>query len=188
MQIFLNSDVEIESHAPALGPTGNAYQAVIAAGISWDEAKLAAEQRTFAGQPGHLATIISQAEDVFIEELRLDALAEAGFPGPQEFWVGGFQDPDQPTPRDGWHWVNGEGDIPGTNAGPGYANWFTNEPNDFPSPAEDNEENHLGIGLFGSGLGWNDDDHLNNILGYVVEFEVDADEFTNDTLETGQAV
>src|SRR5262249_36750080 len=48
------------------------------------------------------------------------------------------------------------------------------EPNDCcnTSGFEDNEENYLGIGLFGDGFGWNDDDVThNNVVGYVVEYE-----------------
>src|SRR5262249_27004069 len=91
----------------------------------------------------------------------------------QEFWVGGSQLRDQPSPRDGWSWVNNEGPIPGVNGGPRFANWTPGEPNDYGLTigTEDNEENHLGIGLGGNSFQWNDEGNLSLILGYVVEYE-----------------
>ena len=49
---------------------GHYYQVVIANKISWDVAKAAAEQRTFQGVQGHLATIGSPEEDIFVHQLR----------------------------------------------------------------------------------------------------------------------
>lgn len=154
-----------------VGPNGNYYEFVQATGIPWEQARLAAEQRRFCGAPGHLATITSPEEDVYLENLRQLFVQESGL-SLREFWAGGFQPPDQPTPGDGWMWVNNEGPIEGFNGGNSYANWFPGDPNDCCNSTgfEDNEENHLGIGLF-RGLGWNDDDHLGNIQGYVVEYE-----------------
>lgn len=156
---------------PALGPTGNWYEVVIAPAIAWEGAKLAAEQRTLNGHPGHLATITSFEEDLFIEGLREQAVADqAG----DELWIGGFQLPDQPTPGDGWFWINDEGPIPATNSGPGYAHWLPGEPNDCCQTGnlEDNEENYLHTG-FANQFVWNDTTSstlFNSIAGYVVEY------------------
>jgi len=53
---------------------GHYYQVVIANKISWEAAKAAAEQRSFQGVQGHLATIGSPAEDVFLHQLRQQVL------------------------------------------------------------------------------------------------------------------
>ena len=155
-----------------VGPNGNLYEIVTAPLISWENAKAAAEQRTYLGRAGHLATIGNAEEDVFLQSL----IEEAGMGGAGgEIWGGAFQLPNQANRTDGWMWVNGEGPVPGFNFGDTYANWFGfEEPNDccVTTFVEDNEENYLGLGLFGT-LGWNDDGptHLNNIGGYVVEYD-----------------
>ncbi len=157
------------------GPNGNFYEIVPARNISWQDAKVAAEQRTFlCSNHGHLATITSAEEDVFVEMIRQEYI-QSGFPN-GEVWAGGFQLPNQLTPRDGWFWINNEGPISGYNGGSTYSNWNpdTGEPSDCCNTVgfEDNEENYLGIGLFGFGLGWNDEDvSHSNIVGYVVEYE-----------------
>ena len=155
-----------------VGPNGNLYEIVLAPAIPWENAKVAAEQRTYLGRNGHLATIANAEEDVFLQAL----IEEAGMGGAAgEIWAGAFQLPNQASRTDGWMWVNGEGPVPGFNFGSTYANWFGfEEPNDccVTTFVEDNEENYLGLGFFGT-LGWNDDGptHLNNIGGYVVEYD-----------------
>jgi hypothetical protein len=59
-------------------------------------------------------------------------------------------------------WVNGEGPIPETNAGPGYANWAGGEPN--------NAGNEFGL-CIGFGNAWNDEGQLVSVHGYVVEWD-----------------
>ena len=155
-----------------IGPNGNLYEIVLAPAIPWENAKVAAEQRTYLGRGGHLATIANAEEDVFLQSL----IEEAGMGGAAgEIWAGAFQLPNQADRMEGWMWVNNEGPVPGFNFGSIYANWFGfEEPNDccVTTFFEDNEENYLGIGFFGT-LGWNDDGptHLNNIGGYVVEYD-----------------
>jgi len=71
---------------------GHYYQVVPANKISWEAAKAGAEQRTFQGVQGHLATIGSAEEDVFLHQLRQqvwDALHPTW--SSSELWVGGFQ-------------------------------------------------------------------------------------------------
>jgi hypothetical protein len=156
------------------GPNGNFYEFVPAQNISWEDAKAAAEQRTFlCGIPGHLVTITSEEENVFVELLRQQSASMGAVPW-GEGWAGAYQLRDQPTTKDGWFWVNNEGPLAGVNGGSSYANWHYEEPNDATvTPGfENNEENYLGLGLFGPGLGWNDDNvSHNNIVGYVVEYE-----------------
>jgi hypothetical protein len=160
------------STAHYIGPNGNLYEIVFASAIPWENAKVAAEKRTYLGRAGHLATIANAEEDVFIQSL----IEEAGTGGAAgEIWAGAFQLPNQADRTAGWMWVNNEGPVPGVNFGSSYANWYGfEEPNDccVTTFVEDNEENYLGVGFFGT-LGWNDDGptHLNNVGGYVVEYD-----------------
>lgn len=160
------------SAQPQQAPNGNYYEIVIVPqGIGWQAAKTAAEQRTYLGRTAHLATLNTAEEDVFVEYLRQQ------LPSPYtdygQLWAGGYQLADQPSPRDGWFWVNDEGPIPGVNGGATYAGWFSGEPNDCCDALnrEDNQENYLTIGLF-IGLGWNDStDAYYPLFGYVVEYD-----------------
>ncbi|MEX2124360.1 MAG: hypothetical protein WD795_10755 [Woeseia sp.] len=154
--------------APVYGPIdefdGRHYQVVVHNGVSWASAKTAAEAQTFEGVAGHLATLTSEAEDIFVESLRSGAgLSNA------EVWVGGSQQSCIPeAPGCGWQWLNDEGPI-STPQEPllSYSNWLANEPNDNTGPGS---EQHLGIGL-GDVFGWNDEGALGNIGGYVIEYD-----------------
>jgi hypothetical protein len=161
-----------------VGPTGNNYEFVYAPNISWMDAKTAAEKRTFlCGGQGHLVTLTSPEENNFVELLRQEYVNSGVLPA-GEVWAGGYQLPGQPSTADGWFWVNNEGPIPPYNWwGTGYANWHWDEPNDCCNTwyLEDDEENYLGLGYFGPGSGWIDDDAVHgNIVGYVVEYEAQA--------------
>src|SRR5204862_4714316 len=105
---------------PISDRTGNLhqYQIVSSANISWEQAREEAAQAVSNGVHGHLATITSEEEDARIDELR----EQAGGP---VLWVGGYQEPGEQSITEGWKWVNNEGPIPGTNDGPGYANWLS---------------------------------------------------------------
>jgi hypothetical protein len=141
---------------PDVGPNGNFYQIVSPPSITWSNAQSLAEQRG-----GHLATITSAEEDVFIDSMRECFLDD-------ELWVGGFQNPGEPSPGSGWMWVNAEGSFAGANGGPGYANWRPGEPNDAGGPGS---ENYLTIG-WGGQFGWNDTANVSTLIkGYVVEYE-----------------
>lgn len=156
--------------APVLGPTGNYYVVVPvgAGGITWDDANAAANASVFLGVNGHLATITSAAEDVFVDTLRFTTF---GSPGPLqgEVWLGGFQSPITETvPSAGWTWVNGEGSFPGVTSVTPYANWGSGEPND----AFMTLEQYLAIGISGPvGMGWNDEGFFFQVHGYAVEYE-----------------
>jgi hypothetical protein len=146
---------------------GHYYETIVAPGITWAAADTAAQGMSFMGVQGQLATITSYAEDSFIDGLRIATagINVSGYAG-SELWVGGFQPPGSTEPGGGWQWVNGEGSIPPTNAGPGYANWLGVEPNN-----SGGSENQLAIGLNGL-FGWNDEGNLGGIHGYVVEYNV----------------
>ena len=124
---------------------------------------MAAEQRTYCGRQGHLATISDAAEDLYLELLREQSTwAEA--------WVGGAQQPGQSAPNAGWLWINNEGPIAGVNGGASFADWTAGEPNDccLTTDLEDGEENYLAIGRVG--LGWNDEG-FSGAGGYMVDSE-----------------
>ena len=154
---------------------GHYYQVVIANKISWEAAKAAAEQRTFQGVQGHLATIGSAEEDVFLHQLRQQVL---NAPHPSlsgtELWVGGFQVPcatSTPEPACGWMWLNGAAIAPTNGASP-YPNWPNGEPNNLqrpPTTVNRASEDFLAIGHNGA-FGWNDEGALSNVWGYIVEY------------------
>lgn len=146
---------------PERGPNGHFYQVVNAFGITWEDAKAAAEGVTFGCLKGHLATITSYEEDVFIDELRRACRL-------QQLWIGGAQPANELVPTANWTWITGEGAISGVNGGETYSNWRFGEPNDFFGPAS---EQFLSVGLFGEFV-WNDEiNPSSGIYGYVVEFE-----------------
>lgn len=158
---------------------GHYYQVVIANQISWEAAKAAAEQYTFQGVQGHLATIGSPAEDLFLHQLRQQVL---NAPHPSltgsELWVGGFQVPCATTtaePACGWMWLNGDSIAP-TNGSSPYTNWQSGEPNNLlrtPDALNRATEDFLAIGLNGV-FGWNDEGALANVWGYIVEYGENA--------------
>ena len=69
------------------GPNGHYYKVVLEPNLLWAEAKAHAQDSTYNGVHGYLATITSQEEDVFIENLRMQA-APGGY---GSLWVGGSQ-------------------------------------------------------------------------------------------------
>ena len=154
---------------------GRYYEVVIANKISWEAARAAAEQRTFQGVQGHLATIGSPQEDAFVHQLRQQRL---NLPHPPltgtELWVGGYQLPcatTTPEPACGWVWINGEAISPVNTASP-YTNWLAGEPNNLirtPDAYTRATEDHLAIGQ-GGAFGWNDEGSHSNVWGYVVEY------------------
>jgi hypothetical protein len=150
---------------------GRFYEVVLSNGITWEQARDAANAKTLDGVQGHLATINSPEEDEFVFGLSLNAGGEV--------WIGGNQVACTPTPSPGcgWAWRNVSGQdvgepISATNktsppfsiTDP-YTNWQPNEPNDHLGV----DEVSLGIGL-GGNRGWNDEGFLSNIRGYVVEY------------------
>ncbi len=155
--------------------TGHFFEIYAAARISWIDAQTCAAKNhpTIAGVTGHLATITSSKEDVWVDNLRRGWVNNLKvFDGLGEVWVGGSQTVTSATSADdepgrGWRWENGEGSIATPQQpSPSYSNWLDGEPNNLGG-----SENHLAIGLDGS-FGWNDEGNLNNITGYVVEYDI----------------
>ena len=150
--------------------TEHFYEYISSIGITWTTAKIAAEDKTYYGRQGYLATLTSQEESEFAGE----RVGGAG-------WIGGS---DAATP-DVWKWVTGpeagttfwNGGVSGSS--PNFAFWNNGEPNNF----ENRGENYAhitapAVGVTGS---WND---LTNTgdpsgdfqpKGYVVEYGAPGD-------------
>jgi hypothetical protein len=165
----------LASQAQVYDPSnGHYYQVISDRNVTWMDAEVAALSHYYnngsQNLEGHLATITSAGEDSYV------GTAVTTYGGSGEFWLGGYQNPNTETvPTAGWTWVNGEGAFPGVNGAAGfdnaYSNWNPNEPNDAFGPGS---EQYLGINLGNVG-GFNDEGDLNQIGGYVIEFDPNTD-------------
>jgi hypothetical protein len=129
-------------------------------GISWTDAKAAAESLTFLNMKGHLVTITNEVEYQFLLS-KFTAVFGGGC------WLGGYQDtnaPDYAEPGGGWRWVTGEKWS--------YTRWNTGEPNNAGG-----NENYLSIN---NTLLWNDLSNTANLPYYIVEFEAYPGDFNGD--------
>jgi hypothetical protein len=84
--------------------TGHCYESITAPGITWHEARAAAENLSFEGRNGHLATITSQAEQDFINTAVLPPAEQGSAVGETRTWLGGFK----PGNREPFEWITGE--------------------------------------------------------------------------------
>lgn len=126
---------------------GNTYVAVQLDGAEWAEATADVTEL----YPGYrLATITSQAEQDFIDNMLLNAGLGS------QYWIGGFQvsPKPEPDPAAGWRWVTGE---PWN-----YTNWGAIEPNDAGGI-----EDFLTTSPH---MGWNDEGTaIGSVQGYIAE-------------------
>lgn len=147
-----------------LPSNGHYYQFIPNLGISWSDAKIAAENSTYYGLQGYLATITAQDEALLVGE-------QASGTG----WIGGTDEEQEGV----WKWVTGpeKGTIfwNGAEFGstPNFAFWNTLEPNNFQGIEDYAHITAPGVGILGS---WND---LGNTgessgtyqpKGYIVEY------------------
>ncbi|WP_413377290.1 immunoglobulin-like domain-containing protein [Alkalihalobacillus sp. 1P02AB] len=160
-------------------PTQHFYEFVPAQGISWKEAKLAAEERNLYGRQGYLATITSEEENNFVKEKTTG-----------QGWIGASDDYEtlnealgsptfnsQADAEGKWHWVTGpekgtqfwSGAANGSSVGGHYHNWLAGEPNN-------NGSEHFAHifgptpphwGQYGK---WNDFSNTEPVNGYIVEY------------------
>ncbi|MDB4180258.1 choice-of-anchor L domain-containing protein [Flavobacteriaceae bacterium] len=154
-------------NANFLPSTGHFYEYIDVLGITWQQAKTAAENQFYFGLQGYLATIMSPEES----QIAVEQASATGWIGASDF-----------TNEGQWNWVTGpeagtnfwNGNFNGSAASGMYSNWN----NDPPEPNQSGDEDfaHItdpSIGLIGS---WND---LSNTgpgsgpyqpKGYIVEF------------------
>jgi len=142
-----------QSASPMYNPAnGHWYQYVRLSGqINWPNAKAAAASVSYAGFPGHLATVTSAGENQFVSSY----LTTNGVP--DGIWLGGFQDhsaPDYSEPAGGWRWLTGEAWS--------YQSWSRGEPNNAGS------EDALEMNSSGN---WNDLNLLEGVGAYLIEYE-----------------
>jgi len=141
---------------------GHYYQVVhIDGGISWDDAKAAAE-----AEGGYLATLTSAAENEWLTTTFGGGTPE-GFPAYLDgCWIGGYQPPGSAEPDGGWTWVTGEAWN--------FTNWWPPiEPNNNPDGENAVVLEH-GL-LPGTGAAWNDLNSSWVRRGYVLEYSADSD-------------
>ena len=154
-----------------LPSTGHFYQFISNVGITWTQAKAAAENSTYYGLKGYLATISATDE----AKLSGEQASGAG-------WIGGS---DAET-ENIWKWVtgpeglanNGNGTIfwNGLSNGttPNFAFWNNNEPNQ----AGDEDYAHITASHIGIPGSWNDLSDTGSLIpgdnyqpkGYIVEY------------------
>jgi hypothetical protein len=122
------------------------YLAVdVGTGSCWEDSRLQAE-----ALGGHLVTITSQSEQDFLEASVINSSVW--------WWVGGYQDlddPDYSEPGGAWKWVTGE---PWD-----YTNWYSGQ------PANTGENEHyLQIGMTWWNLMWKDAENCNSEQSWMV--------------------
>ena len=155
--------------APILGAVpvlsdvdGHLYDAVAEdGGITWTDARAAAEAMSSGSCQGYLASITTEAENNFILK-EFQAVAPMIGIG---YWIGGYQDPGT-TPADaGWKWVSGEAFA--------FSPWVAGAPDDG-GPLGDEDAIYfvsVSAGGFGGEIGWDDMNQSETAPGYVVEFD-----------------
>ncbi len=153
------------------GATGHYYKYVASPGVTWSQARSAAEASSFAGQPGYLVQPADEAANDFVT---------SKIQGAVNVWIGGSatNTSGQPIQRT-WSWVGGplDGqmftqctDLTGACTHSGdtgvFHSWATDEPNN--SGSEDKAVTNWSTA---DGL-WNDLSGTNtgSIAGYVVEY------------------
>ncbi len=126
--------------------------------VSWEQAQVIAESRSWKGNPGYLVTLTTPEENdwVYYQVLGGDAPAPEGDP-----WIGGYQNSYASDPEDNWHWVTEE---PWE-----WTNWAPGEPNDYD---EQWGEMYLQFSQLGAGM-WNDH-HSINWKPMIVEYSDDV--------------
>jgi hypothetical protein len=127
--------------------------------ISWDSARLSAAASSFLGLQGHLATITSSAENIFISNNILlgNGTNDSGI---EDKWLGGYQIAGSEEPDSGWAWVTGETFS--------YNNWAGSEPNNSPEGENAIIFQH---GWTQDGKQWNDLTSSWLQSGYIIEYE-----------------
>ena len=145
--------------APSLGApiqwSGNEhYYEVVSGATTWQQAHNAAAARTHLGLRGHLVSITSADENLFLT-------ATFGAGALDGRFLGGYQLVGAVEPAGSWRWVTGEAVS--------FGGWFPGEPNNGGGTGER-------VMIFAHpvqpwGKGWNDVPENSAGSGYVVEYE-----------------
>lgn len=182
--IVINSEKTFSltiDNANYLPLTDHFYEFVSNEGITWQSARIAAENRTYFGRQGYLATLTSEEEADF-----------AGKQASGAGWIGGS---DEET-EDVWKWVTGpeagtvfwNGRVNGTT--PNFAKWNNNEPNDFRGNNTTGEDYaHITDPSIGIAGAWNDLPNVGGTnlyipRGYIVEYGAPGDPVLNIAAST----
>jgi hypothetical protein len=150
--------VGVATAEPIYWPMNGHYYELIDTAVGWHEAEAWAEQLTYDGRQGHLATITSQEENDFVFWNVVGGNQQTPLGDP---WLGGYQNTPYGPPDENWHWVT---DEPWD-----WTNWDEGEPNDYDEPYA---ELFLNFQLWGDGA-WNDHHGL-NVKAFVVEYSGDV--------------
>ena len=150
--------------------TGHYYEMIsLPNPITWSEAKVAAENSTYLGAHGYLATITSEAENTFVTGQLMGTSINT-------IAAGGYQPQGSPEPGGNWRWVTGEPWV--------YSNWRSGEPSNSGGVENILEVNSAACMWNGK---WNDQrDGLNSYNNYVVEYPAAPPAQTRQTLPTIQ--
>lgn len=132
--------------------TNNAYE-IVSGGGTFAQRQAASVLRVFSGRTGHLATITSAAEALFLNTTFGGGLGNV--------MIGAFQTPGSSSPSSGWNWVTGEAWS--------YTNWNGGEPNDGGDGVENGAENFATF-FPGAAGRWNDTPDSYG-SAYMVEYD-----------------
>ena len=159
MIVLLTATLGLLGSAPAradpiLYPDNGHYYQVVRTSVNWYGANAAANAMSWLGVPGHLVTVTSSAENLFLTNT-------FGASNLDLCWMGGYQPSGSAEPAGGWAWVTGEPFS--------FWGWYTGEPNNTGG-----NEDHVCFAhpVQSWGKPWNDLLGSSNIAGYVVEFPV----------------
>ena len=121
---------------------------------SWESARSALEGTGYT-----LAAITTSGEQQYIQDF-LNTYADHKM---KDLWIGGLQNPDEASAKEGWSWV--------TNEAWGYQSWIAGEANDYYDNrwGVSKSEQFLSVRSGGFNWNWNDEGNLGNISGYLAE-------------------
>lgn len=165
------------ANGPVLNSDNGHYYEYVPDPLPWPEAKVAAESLNYLGQTGYLATITSQGEQTFIEQM-FDGIL---IPHLGQIWIGGSDAAEEGK----WEWVTGteagiqfwQGGVAGSPVGGAFSNWATLNWVQR-QPDNSGNEDFLSItynanpGIYPSDekYQWNDYVGGTNYVGYLVEY------------------